>query len=130
MRLVFIIVLISSMHPAESMSCSPIPVVRHKDPVHWNFYTRLPSPISTTGQVVYYEPVHLFLTSCSVYHLVWDVEKASKMRDLRLEDRDLGIRPWLRCLTFRVPEASVVHMLAGNKRGRVARGKHTPVRSV
>ncbi|CAN0552218.1 unnamed protein product, partial [Laminaria digitata] len=67
------------------------------------------------GQVVYYGLLQLFLTPRAVYMLVWDAAEASKMDDLDLED--LAIAPWLRHLTFRVPDANVV--LVGNKRDRV-----------
>lgn len=53
-----------------------------------------------------------------MYLLVWDAEKASQMDELRLED--LAIAPWLRQMTFRVPNASVV--LVANKWDRVAEG--------
>lgn len=43
------------------------------------------------------------------------------MDDLSLES--LAIAPWLRYLTFRVPDANVV--LVGNKWDRVARARHT-----
>ncbi|CAM9994250.1 unnamed protein product, partial [Ectocarpus sp. 13 AM-2016] len=54
------------------------------------------------GQVVYYGLLQFFLTPHAVYLLVWDAAKASKMKGLNLED--LAIAPWLRYLTFRVPD--------------------------
>ncbi|CAN0131334.1 unnamed protein product [Pylaiella littoralis] len=71
------------------------------------------------GQVVYYGLLQLFLTPRAVYLLVWDAAKASKMDDLDLED--LAIAPWLRYLTFRVPDANVI--LVGNKWDRVVKAK-------
>ncbi|CAM9927172.1 unnamed protein product [Laminaria digitata] len=73
------------------------------------------------GQVAYYGLLQLFLTRHAVYLLVWDAEQASKTDDLDLED--LVIAPWLRYMTFRVPDANVV--LVGNKWDRVERAKHT-----
>ncbi|CAM9700998.1 unnamed protein product [Ectocarpus sp. 13 AM-2016] len=75
------------------------------------------------GQVVYYGLLQLFLTPRAVYLLVWDATKASTMKDLKLED--LAIAPWLRYLTFRVPEANVI--LVGNKCDRVVRITRTAV---
>ncbi|CAM9235451.1 unnamed protein product [Ectocarpus sp. 12 AP-2014] len=73
------------------------------------------------GQVVYYGLLQLFLTPRAVYLLVWDAAKASEMDGLNLED--LAIAPWLRYLTFRVPDANVV--LVGNKWDRVAKARRT-----
>ncbi|CAM9136686.1 unnamed protein product, partial [Ectocarpus sp. 4 AP-2014] len=73
------------------------------------------------GQVVYYGLLQLFLTPRAVYLLVWDAAKASEMDGLNLED--LAIAPWLRYLTFRVPDANVV--LVGNKWDRVVRARRT-----
>ncbi|CAN0357848.1 unnamed protein product, partial [Ectocarpus fasciculatus] len=67
------------------------------------------------GQVVYYGLLQLFLTPRAVYLLVWDAADASEMDGLNLEG--LAIAPWLRYLTFRVPDANVV--LVGNKWDRV-----------
>ncbi|CAM9992334.1 unnamed protein product, partial [Ectocarpus fasciculatus] len=75
------------------------------------------------GQVVYYGLLQLFLTPRAVYLLVWDAAKASEMKDLNLED--LAIAPWLRHLTFRVPNANVI--LVGNKCDRVVRTRRTAV---
>ncbi|CAM9610550.1 unnamed protein product [Ectocarpus sp. 6 AP-2014] len=75
------------------------------------------------GQVVYYGLLQLFLTPRAVYLLVWDAAKASEMEGLNLED--LAIAPWLRHLTFRVPDASVI--LVGNKCDRVVRTRRTAV---
>ncbi|CAN0271655.1 unnamed protein product [Ectocarpus sp. 12 AP-2014] len=75
------------------------------------------------GQVVYYGLLQLFLTPRAVYLLVWDAAKASEMEGLDLED--LAIAPWLRYLTFRVPDASVI--LVGNKCDRVGRTRRTAV---
>ncbi|CAB1102707.1 unnamed protein product [Ectocarpus sp. CCAP 1310/34] len=75
------------------------------------------------GQVVYYGLLQLFLTPRAVYMLVWDAAKASEMEGLNLED--LGIAPWLRYLTFRVPDASVI--LVGNKCDHVVRTRRTVV---
>ncbi|CAB1102577.1 unnamed protein product [Ectocarpus sp. CCAP 1310/34] len=68
------------------------------------------------GQAAYYGLLQLFLTPRAVYLLVWDAEKASQMDELNLED--LAIAPWLRQMTFRVPDANVV--LVGNKWDLVA----------
>ncbi|CAN0530707.1 unnamed protein product, partial [Ectocarpus sp. 8 AP-2014] len=73
------------------------------------------------GQVVYYGLLQLFLTPRAVYLLVWDAAKASEMDGLNLED--LAIAPWLRYLTFRVPDANVI--LVGNKWDRVVRARRT-----
>ncbi|CAM9712032.1 unnamed protein product, partial [Ectocarpus sp. 8 AP-2014] len=73
------------------------------------------------GQVVYYGLLQLFLTPRAVYLLVWDAAKASETAGLHLED--LAIAPWLRYLTFRVPDANVV--LVGNKWDRVVRARGT-----
>ncbi|CAM9667225.1 unnamed protein product [Ectocarpus sp. 8 AP-2014] len=73
------------------------------------------------GQVVYYGLLQLFLTPHAVYLLVWDAAKASEMDGLNLED--LAIAPWLRYLTFRVPDANVI--LVGNKWDRVVRARRT-----
>ncbi|CAM9138099.1 unnamed protein product [Ectocarpus sp. 12 AP-2014] len=75
------------------------------------------------GQVAYYGLLQLFLTPRAVYLLVWDAAKASEMKGLNLED--LAIAPWLRYLTFRVPEANVI--LVGNKCDRVVRTRRTAV---
>lgn len=64
--------------------------------------------------------LQLFLTPRAVYLLVWDAEKAGKMADLDLES--LAIAPWLRYLTFRVPDANMV--LVGNKSDLVVRDRH------
>ncbi|CAM9384894.1 unnamed protein product, partial [Sphacelaria rigidula] len=71
------------------------------------------------GQVVYYGLLQLFLTPRAVYLLVWDAERASMIDGLNLED--LGIAPWLRNLTFRVPDANLI--LVGNKWDRVERAE-------
>lgn len=94
---------------------------RHNVPIHGSLSTCLRSPTSNTEQVVYYGLLQLFLTPRAVYLLVWDAEKASKMGNLNLED--LAIAPWLRYMTFRVPDANVV--LVGNKWDRVVRANHT-----
>ncbi|CAN0330986.1 unnamed protein product, partial [Ectocarpus sp. 8 AP-2014] len=60
-------------------------------------------------------------TPRAVYLLVWDAAKASEMDGLNLED--LAIAPWLRYLTFRVPDANVI--LVGNKWDRVVRARRT-----
>ncbi|CAM9992582.1 unnamed protein product [Scytosiphon promiscuus] len=72
------------------------------------------------GQAAYYGLLQLFLTPRAVYLLVWDAEKASQMDELNLED--LGIAPWLRQMTFRVPGANLV--LVGNKWDRVTEANH------
>ncbi|CAM9361370.1 unnamed protein product, partial [Sphacelaria rigidula] len=66
------------------------------------------------GQVVYYGLLQLFLTPRAVYLLVFDAGKAST---INIDLEDLGIASWLRHLSFRVPDASVV--LVGNKWDRV-----------
>eukprot|EP00752_Nemacystus_decipiens_P016125 g14419.t2 len=71
------------------------------------------------GQVVYYGLLQLFLTPRAVYLLAWDAAKASKMDALDLEE--LAIAPWLRYLTFRVPDANV--LLVGNKWDEVVKSK-------
>lgn len=69
------------------------------------------------AQVVYYGLLQLFLTPRAVYLLVWDAENASNMvwddENASFNLESLAIAPWLRHLTFRVPDASVV--LVGNK---------------
>ncbi|CAM9802047.1 unnamed protein product, partial [Sphacelaria rigidula] len=77
-------------------------------------------------KVAYYGLLQLFLTPRSLYLLVWDAEKACQMNELDLED--LGIAPWLRYLTFRVPDADVV--LVGNKWDRVEKAKRGVVLDV
>lgn len=86
-----------------------------------NLFTCARSFTSITRKVVYYGLLQLFLTPRAVYLLVWDAAKASEMDDLDLES--LAIAPWLRYLTFRVPDANVVFV--GNKWDRVARDRHT-----
>ncbi|CAM9963869.1 unnamed protein product [Ectocarpus sp. 12 AP-2014] len=73
------------------------------------------------GQVVYYGLLQLFLTPRAVYLLVWDAAKASEMDGLNLED--LAIAPWLRYLTFRVPDANVI--LVGSKWDGVEMARRT-----
>eukprot|EP00752_Nemacystus_decipiens_P008486 g7583.t1 len=68
------------------------------------------------GQVVYYGLLQLFLTRRAVYLLVWDAEDANEMvweAENASNLESLAIAPWLRHLTFRVPDANVV--LVGNK---------------
>lgn len=68
----------------------------------------------TVNQVVYYGLLQLFLTPRALYILVWDAKEARKIGALNVENlEDLAIAPWLRYLTFRVPDATVV--LVGNK---------------
>lgn len=100
--------------------------------------TCLRSSASTNGQVVYYGLLQLFLTPRAVYLLVWDAEEASQkvwaaqqaseaseVNGSHLED--LAIAPWLRNLTFRVPDANVV--LVGNKWDGVAEAKEDSLES-
>eukprot|EP00903_Cladosiphon_okamuranus_P009177 g8765.t1 len=74
------------------------------------------------GQVVYYGLLQLFLTPRAVYLLVWDAGNASKLvwdtKNSIKNMESLAIAPWLRHLTFRVPDANVV--LVGNKWDLVA----------
>eukprot|EP00903_Cladosiphon_okamuranus_P006504 g6358.t1 len=76
------------------------------------------------GQVVYYGLLQLFLTPRAVYLLVWDAENASNMvwddENASFNLESLSIAPWLRNLTFRVPDANVV--LVGNKWDLVGSG--------
>ena len=71
----------------------------------------------TVEQVVYYGLLQLFLTPRAVYLLVWDAGNASKLvwdaKNSSKNIESLAIAPWLRHLTFRVPDANVV--LVGNK---------------
>ncbi|CAN0503710.1 unnamed protein product, partial [Discosporangium mesarthrocarpum] len=70
-------------------------------------------------QVAYYGLLQLFLTAQALFLLVWDV---SKLKQRVPEDQvqkdigqleELGVRPWLRCLSFRLPGADVI--LVGSK---------------
>ncbi|CAN0471433.1 unnamed protein product, partial [Discosporangium mesarthrocarpum] len=71
------------------------------------------------GQVAYYGLLQLFLTAQALFLLVWDVSKLNPsveedqvQRDIRRLE-ELGVRPWLRSLSFRLPGADVI--LVGTK---------------
>jgi len=68
-------------------------------------------------QVAYYGLLQLFLTRRAVYLLVWDVSQEGcdeAGATCTVDDlQTLGILPWLRALSFRLPDGDVI--LVGNK---------------